>query len=143
MTIIVWDGHSLSTDRAATDGQAKWKTTKAWRWGDKILSGAGPLQSILAMREWYKEGADPKNFPLEQLSLPCHFIVVTKEGGLIRYETGPIPIEHGRAQCAFGEGRDFAYGAMAMGADSEQAVMIANTFSIHCGQGVQTFTLEE
>lgn len=143
MTIIVWDGEQLATDCAATDDISLWETIKAWHWaddrGDVVLSGAGPLASILAMREWYKDGAIPAYFPPEQSGESfCHFLVVTRDG-LLRYEQSPHPIEHGITACAFGEGKQFAYGALAMGADAETAVAIANSYSAHCGLGVKVY----
>jgi len=141
MTIIVWDGKVLATDTAATDGAAQWEVEKAWKFKGVILSGAGPLQSILAMREWYKEGAFPNKFPSVQLTTQfCHFVVVDSDG-LHRYEQGPIPIEHGKLKCAFGEGKDFAYGALAMGADAGTAVQIAIDHSVHCGLSVKLYKL--
>ena len=145
MTIVVWDGETLATDCAATDGAAKWQTTKAWYAQVAgqlvVLSGAGPVQTILSMREWYKRGAIPDELPQAQTSPHwCHFIVVTSEG-LLRYEQGPYPIEHGRNKCAFGEGKDFAYGAMAMGATAAEAVAVCNDFSPSCGLGVNTYHL--
>ena len=141
MTVIVWDGTTLATDVAATDGAAQWETEKAWHWKEEILSGAGPLQTILQMRQWYVEGALHNKFPDAQLgNQGCHFIAVNIHG-LRRWEQGLIPIEHGRTACAFGEGRDFAYGALAMGASAEQAVEAANKHSPHCGMGVKLYTL--
>ena len=63
MTVVVWDGKTLATDKAASDGSAQWQTEKAWLFGESVLSGAGPLQSILTMREWYRAGALHNNFP--------------------------------------------------------------------------------
>ena len=141
MTVIVWDGVTLATDVAATDGVAQWKTEKAWQLNDVIISGAGPLQTILQMRQWYVEGSLHNKFPDAQLgSNACHFVVVT-EHGLCRWEQGPIPIEHGRTPCAFGEGRDFAYGALFMGATAKEAVEAANAHSTNCGLGVKLYTL--
>ena len=146
MTVIVWDGETLATDKAATDGAAQWQTTKAWYHappdgGCVILSGAGPLQTILVMRDWALNGALQNKFPSVQLSsLFCHFIIVS-QAGLHRYEQGLLPIDHGYDKCAFGEGRDFAYGALAMGATAGEAVAIANCHSPHCGLGVATYAL--
>ena len=146
MTVIVWDGETLATDKAATDGAAKWEAVKAWHHHDAfkgplILSGAGPLQTILTMRNWVLDGALQNKFPSVQLTPQfCHFVVISRTG-LIRYEQGPIPIDHGRDKCAFGEGKDFAYGAMAMGATAFQAVEIANRYSSCCGLGVATYAL--
>jgi hypothetical protein len=149
MTIVVWDGETLAADRAATDGAAQWEIDKIW-WSlsptneEVLLSGAGPLQTILEMREWYKNGTKRSDFPQAQQepSTWCHFILVDKEG-LTRWEQGPHRIVHGTMKCAFGEGRDFAYGAMEMGANAERAVEVANKFSVHCGLGVITHKLGE
>ena len=144
MTVVVWDGSTLATDVAATDGAAQWQTEKAWVFynelGKVILSGSGPLHSILEMRDWFKAGARSEDFPAIQITHPCHFIMVNTNG-LQRYEQHPVPINHGRNKCAFGEGRDFAYGALYMGATSEQAVEAANEHSVHCGLGVKLYTL--
>ena len=141
MTIVVWDGRCLATDTAATDETVQWETEKAWHWENVILSGAGPLKTILEMREWYKQGADQNKFPsAQQSSLFCHFLVLTPDG-LLRYEQGPIPIDHGYYKCAFGEGRKFAMGALAMGADAGTAVQIAIDHSVHCGLSVKLYKL--
>ncbi len=139
MTVIVWDGKTLATDAGAADETAMWKTIKAWRYGEVILSGAGPLASILAVRAWYMAGAVPNEFPsVQQTPQFCHFVVVTAEG-LFRYEQSPHPIQHGFEPCAFGVGKDFAFGALAMGADARRAVEIANEHSPYCGMGVHTY----
>jgi len=139
MTVIVWDGYALATDCAATDGATQWETTKAWYHNGEVLSGVGALKNILLMREWYKSGADPAAFPhTQQLPQWCHFLVV-REDGLWRYEQTHIPIAHGRVPCAFGEGRDFAFGALDMGATAEIAVNITNRHSPHCGLGVKLY----
>ena len=147
MTIVVWEGEVLATDAAATDGNAQWRTTKAWyhtcEEGQVILSGAGPLQTILQMRDWFQGGALQNKFPNVQLTPQfCHFLVVNS-AGLRRYEQGFLPIAHGMEKCAFGDGKDFAYGALAMGADAARAVEVANELSSHCGLGVKLYKLEE
>ena len=146
MTVIVWDGKTRATDRAASDGVNQWETQKAWYFGEGedcvILSGAGALQSVFEMRERFKGGALHNEFPSVQLGPQfCHFVVVSPHIGLYRFEQGPIPIDHGYTKCAFGEGRDFAIGAMAMGAKAGVAVEIANKYSVHCGIGVVEYTL--
>jgi len=143
VTIVVWDGATLAVDRGVTDGYTMWEQDKAWRLGNAVLTGVGNMTLVLAMRNWYVAGRDASKFPTEQ-TLPdrwCEFIVATPDG-LFRYERSPIPIEHGKNKCAFGYGKDFAYGALAMGATAEQAVSIANKFSPHCGMGVDVFNFE-
>lgn len=145
MSVVVWDGKVLATDCAANDGVVQWRSTKAWYHGDNddrvILSGTGPLQSIIQMRDWFIAGANPGAFPHTQIAHTCHFIVVSPYVGLYRYETDPTPIPHEFDVCAFGEGREFAYGALAMGATATQAVEVANMYSPHCDLGVATYTL--
>lgn len=136
MSVIVWDGEVLATDRAANDGHGKWLSEKAWYHNGQVITGVGHLSTVLAMKQWYIEGGDPEKFPQEQRGpRTCAFVVIAHDVGLIRYEDSPIPIVHGQAKCAFGAGKDFAYGAMAMGANAVQAVEVANLFSIHCGMG--------
>jgi hypothetical protein len=142
MTIVVWDGSTLAVDRGVTDGFTMWEQDKAWRLGDEVVTGVGNMTLVLAMRNWYVSGRDASKFPTEQ-TMPdrwCEFIVVTTEG-LFRYERSPIPIEHGFHKCAFGYGKDFAYGALAMGATAEQAAHVACKFSPHCGMGVDVYKL--
>lgn len=147
MTIVVWDGETLATDKAANDGAAQWETTKAWYTQDAfdqqvIVSGVGVLCNILLMRDWYTNGQQATLFPREQMGdLWCQFLLVNHEG-LWRYEQSRIPIEHGKLPCAFGVGKDFAFGALAMGADAVTAVGVANDHSIHCGLGVNTYVLK-
>ena len=144
MTCIVWDGMTFATDKAASDGTVQWRSVKAWPWNGVLLSGAGPLQSILAMRDWYKGGAFPNEFPSVQLTPHfCHFVVLIRGIGMVRYEQGPEVIEQGFIPCAFGEGQSFALGAMAMGATAYRAVEIANEHSVHCGLGVDIYTIGE
>ncbi len=143
MTVVVWDGGTLAVDRGVSDGFTMWEQDKAWRLGNAVLTGVGTMSLVLAMREWYLRGCIPDQFPTEQTLTDrwCEFIVATPDG-LFRYERSHIPIEHGRNKCAFGYGKDFAYGAMAMGATAEQAAHVACKFSPHCGMGVDVFNLE-
>lgn len=153
MTIIVYDGKTLATDRMAIDQDIKQSTQKAWyaqhpSLGKVIISGAGDINKLNDMRNWYLKGADPAKFPKSQMSTPfCQFIVVTKQRGytsnLLRWEQSPTPITMGEGIYAIGQGSHFAYGAMAMGATAEQAVEVANKFSIFCGLGVDKYTLME
>ena len=146
MTVLVYDGTHLATDTGATDGRVMWETTKAWYHNAQhptILSGVGSLKNILLMRDWYINGADKDKFPTQQTgNYRCDFVVVTEEG-LLRYEDTYIPIEHGKEPCAFGHGRDFAYGVLAMGGTAEQAVQVANKYSVDCGIGVALYSLDK
>jgi len=149
MTIIVWDGEGLATDRQAIDGSHKRETDKAWyiSRGDTIyiVSGVGLLKNIINLREWYKEGANPKEYPLNGISngqtISQQLLVVHPKDGLLVYEDTTMPECRGFEQCAFGEGKEYAYGALSMGATAVEAVSIANQYSLHCGKGIALYSL--
>ena len=149
MTIVVWDGNSLATDRQANDGSQKWESDKAWYISRDekvhIVSGVGVLQDIIELREWYRTGSSKNKFPIpsrsNRVSLTAQLIVVNETDGLIVYEGTPHPIVRGFIPCAFGDGKDFAMGALSMGASSVEAVAVANEHSLHCGKGVTELSL--
>ena len=139
MTVVVWDGKTLATDRQANDGSMKWEAEKAWYVGtDHIVSGIGVLGSILKMRDWFVSGADPATLNVQPNS--AELIVVSSEGLSVISSNG-TSVELS-APMAFGEGREYALGAMAMGATAQEAVQIANEYSLHCGKGVSCYTLQ-
>ena len=145
MTVVVWDGFDLAVDKAASDGFSMWEQRKLWKTkASEYITGTGNLNALNEMRHWYEDGCS-HNFPLIQLDPErrCELIVVNVEYGLFRFEGTPHPIEHGFGKCAFGAGKDFAYGAMAMGATAEEAVIIANKFSMSCGIGVDLVNIKE
>tara|TARA_R100000808_G_scaffold11654_1_gene29737 strand:- start:245 stop:712 length:468 start_codon:yes stop_codon:yes gene_type:complete len=147
MTIIVWDGVTLATDTEAYHGNSKYNTEKAWYeiardYSRCIVSGVGTLRSIHIHKRWFLNGGKAKDFPLAELGNHYYqFIVVTKEG-LYRYEGTPDPILYGNTKCAFGEGSDFAYGALAMNATSAQAVRACLKYSSRAGGGLKTYSLK-
>ena len=143
MTVLVWDGLSLATDIQANDGSATWQSSKAWyvtNPHDKIgiVSGVGLLRDILNMREWYINGAIPEEFPSDATKSQ---LIVIDENGLWLYEGTPHAVCYGHEKIAFGHGKDFAFGALAMGADARQAVLACNQCSLHCGKGVEVYSI--
>ena len=151
MTVVVWDGETLATDRQANDGSLKWETDKAWyvMRDDKpyIVSGVGYLKYIIALREWFTKGAEPDKYP-QGLEVGVHritssqLVVVSKDEGLILYDDTPHPVTYGFTPCAFGDGKEFSYGALSMGATSSEAVGVTNEHSLHCGKGVALYSLD-
>jgi ATP-dependent protease HslVU (ClpYQ) peptidase subunit len=69
-------------------------------------------------------------------------VVIDRAGTLRRFENGPYPLTYHDEIFACGSGCDFAYGAMAMGADASRAVEVASEFDIYCGRGVDTLAFE-
>jgi hypothetical protein len=65
--------------------------------------------------------------------MPWCQLIIVGPNGLRRYENQHVPVDHGRNKCAFGVGKDFAYGALAVGATAELAVHAASQFIPECG----------
>lgn len=142
MTIIAWDGKTIAADRQATTGDMRVSVSKLNRLpnGEIVaFSGFVPLgQRLLA---WYSAGADPAQFPAFTGDDFARLIVLGADG-LRSYERVPHAMACEDPFAAFGDGRDFAIGAMRMGADAAHAVKIACEFSIYCGLGCDTMTYE-
>jgi hypothetical protein len=138
MSIVVWDGKTLAADMQATCADARFKVSKMRRLDDgTVLAWAGHQDGGLAMARWYETGADPNKLPPCQKDEWTRLIVVQPGGKVVFYEQFGYPIEVLDCPAAWGSGRDFALGALAMGADARRAVEIACQFNINCGMGVE------
>jgi ATP-dependent HslUV protease subunit HslV len=146
MSIIVWDGKTLAADSQATNENLGYgKMSKIWRHGDVLLAGVGQSQALLAIRNWIECGAEPSTFPKEYMDRTertCMW-VINRNGTIARIEDGPFLLQRHDKMFADGSGRDFAYGAMEMGADAEAAVRVACKFDIYCGGGIDTLTFDD
>jgi len=143
MSVIVWDGKTLAADTLATNGNLKRYTTKVWRMGDRLVGGAGTATGIQAMLDWIEGGMKREAFPKEDTSEDSVVVwVVHKNGYVAKFEGGPYPITYHDETWADGSGRDFAYGAMAMGADAAKAVEVACLYDAYCGGKVETVSFD-
>ena len=149
MTVIAWDGKTLATDRMANDGSQKWESSKAWyskryKEDECIITGTGLLAHIIQMKAWYIQGGDVDSFrdlPCNRVAYSTSQLIVVRREGLYVFE-GHHPVLRKEEFCAFGDGKEIAMGALAMGATAKQAVLICNDFSLHCGKGVELFSLQ-
>lgn len=137
MSIIVWDGYDIASDMAFSDGQVLAKLEKLWKLNDLVIGGVGPVHDVMSMKQWVIDGRNVSDFP--KVSQTSTFVVVSAQTGLLRYTDKPVAIAHGFNACAFGSGRDFAYGALHMGANAEGAVRAAAKYSPDCGAGILCF----
>jgi len=144
MTVIAWDGKTLCTDQQANDGSMKWEAEKAWYITNKatgkicIVTGVGTLGYIIQLRDWFASGMETT---LDITPNMAELIVVDDEGLCVfsgEKTYSPVRL---KAPMAFGHGREYAMGAMAMGANASDAVTIANEYSLHCGKGVACYTI--
>ena len=144
MTVIAWDGKTLCTDQQANDGSMKWEAEKAWYITNKatgkicIVTGVGTLGDIIQLRDWFASGMETA---LDITPNMAELIVIDDEGLCVfsgEKTYSPVRL---KAPMAFGHGREYAMGAMAMGANASEAVVIANEYSLHCGKGVACYTI--
>ena len=141
MTIIAWDGKSLAADRHMTSDGLRSECTKIYKNKDMVLAICGTLACGFELLEWYKKGKKKKDWPSFQATDDWTTLVVAHKKKVFYLEGQPNPIEVLEPFYAWGSGRDYALGAMEMGATAKQAVEIASKFNIHCGYGVDVFKL--
>lgn len=145
MTIIVWDGVTLAADKQATQSDLARKVKKIRRIRGNLVGASGQWDLAQEMFDWFAQGAKREAWPATQRTDDkwVGLLVITPNRKILKYESSPIPIDFtANKRYAFGSGRDFAYGAMEMGADARAAVLAASKFDINCGMGVDTLTLE-
>lgn len=146
MSIIVWDGKTLAADKQTTNVNLKRPAPpKIFRRGDLMFAGVGQHQSVRALMEWASGGMLPATFPKDYMdsSGSTALWIINRNGTIGRLEDGPFVIIQDQPYFADGSGRDFAYGAMAMGADAVKAVEIACQYDIYCGGGIDTLTFDD
>ena len=150
MTVIVWDGVSLVADKQATDGGMTRTVTKVkkitkGKFKGYLMGGSGPCSSANAVMLWFERGADEKDFPKHQddEELGAVLTVISPTKQILRYEYSHVPIVFEDKWYCTGSGREFAYGALAMGADARRAAAVACEFSAECGMGLDEVFLVE
>lgn len=143
MTVIAWDGKFLAADKRAYDNGTVFTTTKILRVKGHLIGSTGDNDSGIALKEWFKNGADPDKWPECQKDKDryCRFIVITPTGKIMDYCREPFPTIIEDEFYAWGSGGDSALGAMAMGASARKAVEIACNHESGCGNGITVLRL--
>jgi hypothetical protein len=145
MTVIVWDGKTLAADKLAVQGDLKRTVTKIRRLRGHLVGVSGDWDRGQELLHWFVEGADPSKYP-EFQKTDNDFVgmmAVRPDGCVIKFERSPYPMEYPEEKWyCIGSGRDFAYGALWMGANAKVAVQVAMSFASSCGMGIDTLTLE-
>lgn len=138
MSVIAWDGRYLAADKASVHGDYMATTTKICRLDSGILLGwTGTEATGRWLANWFVAGADPAAWPSWQSSDQDWARLVVIENRKARfYEITPVANWNEEPFCAWGSGRDFAIGAMTMGASAVVAVEIASHYCATCGRGV-------
>lgn len=142
MTCVAWDGKTLAADkRAVIAGNKNSVVTKIFRWSGGLCAIAGEYDSGMQMYHWLNNGAHPEDFPIMQNEDPGEFMVIYKDGSISHYERSPVALPFENQIHALGSGRDYALGAMHLGASAKAAVEVAIALDCYCGNGIDTLEL--
>lgn len=144
MSTIVWDGTTLAADKQATNANTRRTTSKIWKHGDKLMAAHGDLICAEALRNWVvNNDMHPAKYPQLERDDVVGFWVITRDGMLAFEGSKPYPLKFEDPFIADGSGRDFAMGAMEMGANAIRAVEVAAKFDIYTGREVEWFRLDD
>jgi len=138
MTIIAWDGSTLTADRQHSSGGVVFPAPKLFRLPNgKVAAFCGVADTGLAIIDWIRNGEVPADFPPGVDGDRVGVIVVDPVKRLLyEYEGRPVPMyREWNLIGAWGSAKGIAIGAMAMGASAPKAVQIACKYSPDCGLG--------
>ena len=147
MTVIAWDGKTLSADRQVTNGMTRLSTTKIFKvfqhYKPFLVAITGDATIGMELIEWFKEGAEPDKYPSKNSENLASLIVIDKDenGGVIsvyKYERTGYPYQYQGKFWAFGCSDESAMVAMELGASSAKAVELCSKYNTGCGCGVDT-----
>lgn len=138
MSIIVWDGKSLAADKQSTHVGLRSTVSKIRRLqSGEVVAWCGTNDGGLLMAHLYERGQLIEKWPEFQKDKDDFVMfIVASHAGLVFYERNPIAQRYEQQYAAFGSGRDYAMGALAMGADARRAVEVACQFDNGCGCGI-------
>lgn len=138
MSVVAWDGTTIAADRQATCHDMRRQTVKLVRGYDKriVFSWTGTESLGRMLMKWYEDGRDPAKWPAAQATSDWTRLLVARKQYIEEFEQQPTPTIHRTTFAAWGSGRDFAMGALAMGASARHAVVIASRYNVTCGMGI-------
>jgi len=139
LSIVAWDGKSIACDSMSISGEYKQETEKTRTLKDgTVLAWTGPYENGLGLIDWWNAGAKVDEWPSFQ-SKDDNWarLIVVKVDGVIEYEQLPYPQPVTTPYAAWGSGRDFAIGALAMGATAKEAVEVACKHCLSCGPPIR------
>ena len=144
MSVVAWDGKNLAADKLMCGNDCTRTTTKIFRVKDAVIAFTGDIACGLILLDWYKDGCKKEDYPAFQTDKEdwTRMIIADKKGCRF-YEKYPIAIEVEDPYSAWGSGRDFAMGALAMGATAGEAVKVASMFCLSCGGGTDNHPVHE
>jgi hypothetical protein len=143
MTVIAYRDGVLATDQRGFRGDTAVLSNKIHKVSDGWMAGAGSTATILEVVNWYRAGADPKEFPANQRTENNDVIVLLTKHGVFVFERGPFPVRFRGDFLACGSGAAYAHTAMHLGKSSLEAAKVAGELCITCGGGVDFVRLDD
>jgi ATP-dependent protease HslVU (ClpYQ) peptidase subunit len=137
MTTIIATAEVIASDRRVTGGPM-FKATKIQRIKGSLYGGAGNLEQIMKMFEWFKNPDMKPEWKFE----PDFSILQVSAEGLFYWGTEMIAVPVGMPFYAIGSGANYALGALECGAPPEEAIRIAHKFDPYTGREVQVHKLK-
>lgn len=136
MTTIVATTEILASDRRVTGGPM-FKATKIQRINGSIYGGAGNLEQIMKMFEWFRNPDMKPDWKFQ----PEFEILQLSAAGIFYWSSEMIAVPVGMAYYAIGSGSHYALGALECGAPPEEAIKVAHKFDPYTGREVQVHKL--
>lgn len=144
MSIVAWDGKTVAADKQGTSGDMRVAVAKIHRLTTgEVLAWVGLYEQGLFLIDWWKRGVRLEDWPdFQKQEKDWTILIVINKLGVWEYERLPVGQRVEAPFMAWGSGREFAMGAMAMGADAKRAVEIACQFNIRCGMGIDVMEVK-
>ena len=145
MTTIAWDGQFVAADslQGGSDYDSPVPATKLIIRDQRVYAICGYFAWFQAWIDWHENGAHPEKTPVCKLQQPDTTFIVFEGGGCFTFDHHMPYADLSHPGEAFGSGRKFAMGAMAAGANAEQAVQVAVKLDPHSGGPVRVIDLHE
>ena len=146
MTVIAWDGKSVAADSLATFGGYRsplW-AQKITRRDDFVYGITGFFGWFDAWIEWHRAGADPQRIPAASVPMDrCgNFLIFTRDSAFCCSAQMPY-LQRTGAPDAWGDGCEYAIGAMLAGASAQRAAEVAISSSSSCDGPVCAIDLSD
>jgi ATP-dependent protease HslVU (ClpYQ) peptidase subunit len=144
MTIIVWDGTEMCSDRRMVINNSITTTRKIFRIETGIVGFSGSYNNGRMLLDWALDSFVPELYPDNFRSdEPADLLFVDNESKLWLYGSDThIPVQLTAVKFAIGSGSDFARAALYLGNDARTAVEVTCRLDIYCGNGIDILTLE-
>lgn len=138
MTTIAWDGTTVAADTQANNSGLRSRTKKLHRLQDgRIYAFSGEIQDGRAVYEWLNSG---ERMPKPSVSSNFVALMICPDGHAYTIEDKLVLLPVMERFRAIGSGRNFAMGAMAVGADAFHAVAAAIQLDVYSGGDIETLS---